>query len=249
MNFSGADLIRVLDHDPDLLNGVDGATAAHLRQRLVVRRLMVTTGNVDDELAGVCDDDDLGLLVIDGLLIRTLTLFGRESAEIVGPGDVIRPWDDGPFASVDHESRWRALSPATLAVLDAGFSRAVAPWPSIGARLLSRATQRSRMLMYQATIPHIRHAETRVLLALWHLADRWGRVTTSGVVVPVPLTHRLLAHLTCLARPTVTTTLRSLRARGEVERLEHGEWLLCGEPPTGDAIGDEHHDDLALATV
>jgi hypothetical protein len=233
MDFDQLDLIRVFDHDPDLLEGIEAPLAAHLRRRLVARRGWVERGAwapsfTDEETVG-----HLGLLVMDGLLIQTVRLGAREASEIVGPGDLLRPWDSGEaFGSVDAENRWRVLEPVSFAVLDQDFARRVARWPTINARLLARSTRRTRMLVYQATIAQVRHAETRILLALWHLADRWGKVTPAGVRVPVPLTHQLLAQITCLQRPTVSTAVSRLAETGRLSRVRGGGWLLHGEPPS-----------------
>jgi CRP/FNR family transcriptional regulator, cyclic AMP receptor protein len=51
------------------------------------------------------------------------------------------------------------------------------------------------------------------------------------VLVPVRLTHSLLAALVLGRRPSVSTTLTDLSQRGLVSRTEDG-WLLHGEPPT-----------------
>ena len=232
VEFSAGDVVRIFEHDSALLEGLDPATAEHLRTRLAVRRAWAEPGPWapvfrEADLAG-----HLGLLVIEGLLVRTLHLAGRECSEIVGPGDLLRPWeaDDGG-GSVDHASEWRVLSPACFAVLDARFALTVSRWPTITAHLLSRGTRRCRSAVYQAAIAHVRHAETRVVLALWHLADRWGRVTPAGTVVPVPLTHQLLAHITCLQRPTVSGAIGQLCEAGELSRLSDGGWVLHGDPP------------------
>ncbi|QEC48286.1 Crp/Fnr family transcriptional regulator [Baekduia soli] len=233
MEFSGLDLIRVFEYDPDLLDGLDEPVAAHLRTRLTTRRAWADAGpwtlEMDpDEIPG-----HLGMLVIDGLLVRTVRLAERESSEVVGPGELLRPWDsEDTMGSVECVSEWRVLQPTTFASLDRRFAELVARWPTIIAQLLSRSARRCRTLVHQATIAHVRHAETRVLLALWHLADRWGRVTADGVVVPVPLTHQLLAQLTCLQRPTVSGALSQLKAAGVVSRRGDGGWLLHGDPPS-----------------
>ena len=141
--------------------------------------------------------------MVDGLLVRTVALGPREASEVVGLGDVIRPWDACDLVwSVDWCAEWRVLVPATLAALDRRFADAIARYPTIAAQLLRRSALRSQGLVHQAAIAQVRHASTRVLLALWHLADRWGTVTRSGVRVPVPLTHQLVAQITCLQRPT-----------------------------------------------
>jgi CRP/FNR family transcriptional regulator, cyclic AMP receptor protein len=86
----------------------------------------------------------------------------------------------------------------------------------------------------------VRHAPTRLLLTLWHLADRWGRVTPDGVVLRLPLTHQLLAQLTCLQRPTVSSALSQLAADGRLTRRTDGGWTLHGRPPTTDERPGDH---------
>jgi CRP-like cAMP-binding protein len=77
----------------------------------------------------------------------------------------------------------------------------------------------------------VRGADRRVLLLLWLLADRWGRVTPRGVTLPLRLTHSTIAHLVCMGRPTVSATLGRLTREGEVRRRPDGTWLLTGSPP------------------
>ncbi len=240
---SSSDLIRVFDRDPELLEGVEEPAASHLRLRLAARRVWVERGAwrptiADDERSG-----HLGMLIIDGLLVRTLHLAGRESSEVVGPGDLIRPWDaDDAGESVACACEWRVLKPTLLASLDRQFATRAARWPAITAALLERSTRRSRALVHQATIGHVRRADMRLLLVLWHLADRWGRVTPRGVVVPVPLTHQLLAQLSCLRRPTVSAALGQLGQAGEISSLPDGGWLLHGEPPVTSGEEDQDED-------
>ncbi len=243
MHIATKDLIRVFDADPDLLAGVTEPAAGHLRTRMAVRSVWVERGAWCPATEADEHNEDLGLLIVDGLLVRTLRVAGRECSELVGPGDLIRPWDsDAGAGSIACASDWQVLKPARLAALDGRFAACVARWPAITSALLARSTRRSRGLAFQATIAHVRRAETRLLLALWQLADRWGRVTPDGVVVPVPLTHQLLAQLTCLRRPTVSAGLGQLMRAGEVSTLGGGGWVLHGEPPSmsdDDKDGDD----------
>jgi CRP-like cAMP-binding protein len=246
---SDLDLIRIFEYDPELLDGLDAQVAAHLRQRLAARRTWADPGPWEPAFDEADSAGHLGLLVVDGLLVRTVSLGGRECSEVVGPGDLVRPWDtDDLDASVPCHSTWRVLQPVTFAVLDAAFAARAARWPTITAQLLARGTRRCRMLVYQATIAHVRHAETRVLLALWHLADRWGKVTADGIRVPVPLTHQLLAQITCLQRPTVSAAVSQLTAAGEISRAPEGGWLLHGRPPAFDG-GEAQATDGQLAAA
>ena len=63
------------------------------------------------------------------------------------------------------------------------------------------------------------------------LAERWGRVVPGGVLVSLRLSHRTLAGMVGARRPSVTTALGQLMARGEIERRADGEWILRGDPP------------------
>jgi hypothetical protein len=90
---------------------------------------------------------------------------------------------------------------------------------------------------------HLRRVDTRLLVLLWHLADRWGTVQREGVHVPMRLTHQMLGRLVGAQRPSVTTALKQLSDSGRVIRLEDGTWLLQGRPPdTLERISDRAPD-------
>ena len=239
------DAVRVFEHEPDLLRGLDGPTAELLRTRVVVPRLQLACGSWVPP-AGADLDGALGLLVLDGVLSRSISLHGRCCAELLGAGDLLRPWDLPPADdSLDDRCSWRVLQPATLAVLDERFAVVAGRWPKIIAALLARSTERSHGLAFHLAIAQIRQAETRLLMLFWHLAERWGRVTPGGVVLPLPLTHELLGDLVCLHRPTTSTALQRLSRAGEIARRSDRGWMLLGEPPAHDVAGAER---LALAS-
>jgi hypothetical protein len=81
-------------------------------------------------------------------------------------------------------------------------------------------------LAIQGLIAHLPRAEHRVLLALWHLAERWGRVVPEGTLLPLALTHDLLGQLSAARRSTVTLATGGLEADGYLRRLDDGTWLL-----------------------
>ena len=58
--------------------------------------------------------------------------------------------------------------------------------------------------------------EVRLVLLLWHLAARWGRVEPSGVRLSLPLTHRLLGQLVAAERPSISHALKRLAQAGLV---------------------------------
>ena len=71
--------------------------------------------------------------------------------------------------------------------------------------------------------------DERLLVLMWSLAERWGRVGPDGVRLPLALPHRTLATLVGARRPSVTTALSGLARDGLVERTPDG-WLLHGDP-------------------
>ena len=65
---------------------------------------------------------------------------------------------------------------------------------------------------------------------LRQLAERWGRVTSDGVLIPLDLSHRLLGQLVGARRPTIATAAAELARQGLLRQCDDGAWLLRGEP-------------------
>ena len=86
------------------------------------------------------------------------------------------------------------LEPTRLAVLDHALVTRINPWPQLGVELFNRGTRRAHHLAVALAIAHHQRVEDRLLLTLWHLAERWGKVTPEGIVVPLPLGHQRLAR-------------------------------------------------------
>lgn len=231
-----AAVVHVLAEDRRLGAHLPPEELAAATQHLVAAEVRVPEGawEPDDLLGGAAGD--LGLLVVDGLVSREVRVGRHACAELLGVADVLRPWDadDGSAAPVRHESAWRVIHPARLAVLDARFAAFAGRFPPLMAELMSRTLRRSRDLALLLAISAMPRLDARLLAALWHLADRWGRVGPEGTLLPVRLTHETLAGLVGAQRPSVTTALRALERRGALRRDVGGGWLLLGDPP-GDA--------------
>jgi hypothetical protein len=226
------DQVAVFRHEPDLLAGMEPAAAEQLRRHAVARTVRLEPGPWAPPTGSGQPSGCLGLLVLEGLLVRCVTFGGHRYPELIGSGDLLRPWDrPAETSSLVQEEAWRVVEPAVVAVLDGQFAAIVGRCPAVAAQLLARTTTRSRGLALSLAIVQSRHAETRLLALLWHLADRWGRMTPEGAVMPLRLTHQLLAELVCLRRPTASTALQRLRRAGRVTALHEGGWLLIGEPP------------------
>ncbi|HEY7255058.1 MAG TPA: Crp/Fnr family transcriptional regulator [Solirubrobacterales bacterium] len=224
-------LIEVLTLDRDLADGLQGAGRAAARRNCVSPVVMVSKGEWDPRDLDSPDPGGFGMLLLSGFLARKVGQGGRSGAELLGPGDLLRPWQTvGEVASIPFEPRWEAISDASIAVLGASFARRAAPYPEVTSQLIGRAMLRSRHLAVNMAIVQQARIDKRLHMLFWHLADRWGRTGAAGVTVEVPLTHRLLSDLVAARRPTVSTAIAGLARAGAVERTESG-WLLKGGPP------------------
>lgn len=225
-----ANTAAVLDLDPDLLGGMGEPRAEQARQACQAQALELPQGPWQVDPGGL-DRSGFGLLVLSGVLCRRVVQNECYGAELIGPGDLMRPWDQvSEWSSIPVESSWLVLQPVRLAVLDSEFARRAAPFPEIAAELLKRALIRSRYLTILVAIISQRRIDTRLTMLFWHLADRFGRRRGERVEIPVPLTHATLAELVAARRPSVTTALSALSERGVLRRTQTG-WLLRGTVP------------------
>ncbi|UGS35769.1 helix-turn-helix domain-containing protein [Capillimicrobium parvum] len=218
--------VDILEADPDLAEGLSEAEREAAARHLVVPSVEIAPGPwCPDDLGRQCAGA-LGVLVLDGVLSRMLTLAGRTTGELLGAGDILRPWeDDDPMPRVDFDVQWSVLEPAQLAVLDRRFVAGAVRWPSLIAEVSHRALRRSRGLSLQLALGQIPRVDGRLLLLFWRLAERWGRMTPDGISVPLKLTHETLGALVAARRPSVTSALGRLAESGLLQRSDGG-WLL-----------------------
>jgi CRP-like cAMP-binding protein len=176
---------------------------------------------------------DVGLLVLEGFFARRVEVLDRPVTELLGRGDLLIPWEPDrtePFAA---GSRYEVLEPARIAVLDRRFTSLLGRWPEITVALLGRAVSRSRAFALSLAISQLTGIELRLLALLWHVAERWGSPDGGdGTVLPVRLTHQLLASLISAQRPTVTRALGQLADDGRVTRRGDGLLVVHGDPPS-----------------
>lgn len=242
MTEGGSGSIQLLDADPELARGLDPRRIREVSQRLFVRAVTIRRGTWSPGRMLHDGSQPIGLLVLEGLLVREATVGDHPSAELLGPGDLLRAWEDRDAEVLLPRSvRWTALTDARVAVIDHALAVRAAQWPEIFASLVERAARRAERLVVMQAIGHLTRVDDRLLALLWCLAERWGRVVPGGVLVNLRLPHRTLAGMVGARRPSVTTALGSLMGQGEIERRPDGSWLLRGAPPQpsaepGDAL-------------
>jgi hypothetical protein len=170
----------------------------------------------------------VGLLVLSGLVARDVALGDRVATQLIGPGDVFDPWAR-PDELLPCVVRWTVHEPAVFAVLDGRFTAAARRWPSLGVEVQRRLAERADRLASQLAGLHLSSVDLRVLALLWQLAERFGRVGSDGVFLPLKLTHQLLGQLVGAQRSTVTLAIGQLTERGHLQRLADGTWRLTRE--------------------
>jgi CRP/FNR family transcriptional regulator, cyclic AMP receptor protein len=251
----GRQTVALLDADPDLGSGLNAQDFDVARRYAVAGVIEIDAQSWDPSaISAAAEDGWLGLFVLDGLLMRRVTVGKRAACELFGVGDLIRPWDsDGEYDPLPISLDWLVLRPGRLAVLDTAFALRIARWPSITSRLVGKVAQRARYLALTQAVTHLPRTHARLLMLFWLLAERWGRVGPDGVHVTLPLTHEVLAVLVGSHRPTVTIALQRLARAGLLTRASSDRWLLTtratellAHPESIALIGED--EDLAEAS-
>lgn len=187
----------------------------------------------------------LGLLVLDGLMLRQVEVGRSGWPELLGTGDLMRPWTTAgeTVSSIPVQARFEAVARTRVALLDRAFALRVSAWPEIAAALLDRAVERSRWLAHHLAAGQAVQVDERIWIVLWHLADRWGRMTPHGVELQLPaLSHRVLSTMVGAHRSTVTLAVRRLHDDGLLTHERHHGWTLLGSPdavPSSSGAADQ----------
>jgi CRP-like cAMP-binding protein len=232
------------------------------RRRVVAPVLRLAPGMWTPPAPGAMGRGHLGFLLLEGLLARDETLAGSACTELVGPGEPFQPWTlDAEDALVLHSVSWTALQPTRLAVLGPSFLAATLPWPEVRTALLERAMRRCARISTHHALSHLNPVDARLIVLFWHLAERWGKVTRGGVLMPLRLSQGALGHLVGAKRPTVCLALSRLQEDGLIERRADRAWILRGSfeevlerlgagirRPHGDAGLTRPHGDVCIAT-
>src|SRR3954470_17748038 len=224
--------VRVIDAFPEIADQLDADQERRARQYALAELEVLRPGLWHPRRNLQPEPGHLGLLVLDGLLTRDVVLGETLATELVGRGDILRPVDhDGQDAPVPFDIVWRVLEPTEIAILDRRFAKVIGHWPEVMEVLLSGAVRRAQSLAVVLAVSHLRRVDVRLLVMMWYLADRWGKVTPDGVHLPLRLTHQTLGRLVGAQRPSVTTALKQLAAEGKLTRADDSTWLLHGDPP------------------
>ncbi len=218
--------VPLLDFDRSLIESV-----SEPRRALARRALSVSVHEVSANAWTPPEVDpakSFGLLIGSGIVVRETRIDGSKSIEPLGPGDIIRPWQED--AASFAVSGLHALTAAQIAVLDREFALRAAKFPELITALLDRVLTRSRYLALYAAIEGLVGVKKRLVALMWTFAERWGTLEESWIFLPIEFHHSALAYLVAARRPSVTSALGELQRDGTLERVEGG-WILRGDPP------------------
>lgn len=220
--------VRVLEADPDLGRPLSPRDFGVALDEAVAPLLELPAGVQD--LSGRLQDQAgcLGWLLLDGMVLREITVDSATYVELVGQGDVLRGRDvRADEELVRHEVRCQTLAHTRVAFLDRSFASAAGKWPELMSALLDRSARRTARLAVASAVSNTTRVDARLIGALWLVAERWGRVTSDGVLLTVKLSHRTLGHLIGAQRPTVTKAFRELEEQGLLRRSADGRLVLA----------------------
>lgn len=224
--------VALLEEEPHLLDLVPERQQAAARRALTAAVYRFGTGSWDPRALFPHGRTYFGLLVLHGLLLRDVAVAETTCGELVGAGELLRPWDSfGRTAPTPFEIEWKVIEPARVAVLDSEFGKVISVWPALGNAFIERAVERSHSLALHVAIHCIRRVDVSLVVLFSHLADRFGNVTESGTSVDVKLTQSDLGKLVGASRQSVSLALRQLAERGVLTRGEDGSWILTRDPP------------------
>jgi hypothetical protein len=221
--------VALLKVDGPLGQGLSDGERELAERALVAPAMRLPAGPWDPTPLAKHGRSALGLILVAGTISQTLTMDGRATSHLLGPGDVMRPWADStvPCPGPTHNN-WTVLAPSVVALFDRRLIGLCARWPSVLVELAVRSTRQMNRLSLQVAIARIPRIDDRLLVLFWRLAQRWGRVTPEGVLIPLPLTHEVIASLVAASRPPVSTALAQLSRDGLLQRTRDG-WLMDRE--------------------
>lgn len=215
------------------LNVHEPGWSAPGERRLAARAMHVAAGPFDPRDFMPDPDGWLGLVITSGQLLVEIEAGRGPTGWLVGPDDLLRPWEMDELA-LTADATWTALSESRLVLLDGDFARRSLDIADVSRALLAKSAQSAHWLLAKSLITATPVIEERLLLLFALIGERWGRATPEGVMINLPLTHRVLASLVGARRPSVSTALGALDEEGLIRRVPRDGWLARRPPLVAD---------------
>jgi CRP-like cAMP-binding protein len=216
--------VSLLDAEPDL-----GRFLSE-EERLQASRVSLPARDVRGEfdLSSLLERAHaFGVLISEGILLHRIRIGEQATLRLLGPGDMLSVSTE-PRSRLVAESECSAMADTRLVLLDDRMLVAAQRWPRLFAALQQKSAEQAERIGLQLAICQLPRVTDRLLALMWMLSESWGRVTPSGVSLPLALTHDSLGGMIGARRPTVTLALGELADRGAIVRQDVG-WLLLEE--------------------
>ena len=214
----------------DLIPGLDAGLSESERGWLSRLRIPVLTAFAGPfDLEGrLRDAQGFAIAIVDGMVLRPVRLREHSGLQLLGPGDIVgRPGGSG--SALIEQTDPQVAAAARYVVLDDRVAALARRYPRVVEGLQVSSNDQQQRVLAQVLICQLPRVEDRVLALMWLLAETWGRVTPSGTVVPVRLTHEVIGRLVGARRSTVSLALKALDSRGVLLR-DSDEWLILERP-------------------
>ena len=219
--------VRLLAAEPSLARGIERRVLDDAREKLTVEVHRVEPGPWEEAGRNPSSPLFLGYLILEGAFTREVEVSSRPSVELLGPGDLVRPWVvPQALDAMGVTDEWALLSTGHVAMIDEQFHLAAQDFPSILTVLMDRVVARSRWLGFHVALCQLPRIDHRLLLTFRYLAERWGVGDARGVKIPIRLSHRNLAAMIGARRPKVSSALTTLSESGLVEQAPDGSWTF-----------------------
>lgn len=220
-------MVRLLDAEPSLARGIDRRSLDDARETLTVEVMRMPQGPWDDASGRPDDPRFLGYLILEGAFTREILVSSRPSIELLGPGDLIRPWVvPDALAAMHVTDEWSLLSDGHVAIIGEEFHERARAFPTILTALMDRVVGRARWLGFQVALSQLTRIDHRLLLTFRYVSERWGVPAGRGTRIPIRLSHRSIAALIGARRPKVSSAISNLTEQGLIQQDKDGTWTF-----------------------
>lgn len=207
-------------HAP-LFSALDPEGAAALRASLVARDVVKGDVIFSEGQPG----DQMYVIVEGKVKLGQTSADGRESLlGVLGPGEMF-----GELSLFDPGLRTSTATALTDSIVLALGNDQLRPWlsgrPEVAAALLQALARRIRRTNEAMADLVFSDGPGRVAKALMELGEKFGEVTTEGLLVTHDMTQEELAQLVGASRETVNKALADFAQRGWI-RLESRQVLI-----------------------
>src|SRR3569833_1283854 len=111
--------VALLKVDAQLGQGLAERERELAERALVAPAMRLPAGPWDPAPLAHHGRSSLGLILVAGTLTQTLTMAGRTTSHLFGPGDVLRPWAASAVGAPGlSESTWTVLCSGVVALFD-----------------------------------------------------------------------------------------------------------------------------------